>query len=126
MRWVAIILCLVLIGSCFITWATIEEKNIIISGVQAKGTAFGKPGYMHILLSSIIIILLLIKRVLTIRISLFITAFNAAWAIRNFVLIPTCYAGICPEKQFGIYLMLTASLALLITNLLTTAGKKQV
>ena len=124
MRWVAVLLCLILIGSCFFTWATIDQKNIVISGVSAIGTAFGKPGYMHILLGCICIILLLINKPATNRITIFLTGFNAAWAVRNFVLIPTCYGGICPTKHTALYVVLFSSVALLIVNLFIKVPSK--
>lgn len=125
MQWVAIFLCLLLTASCFFTWATIDQKNIVISGVSATGTAFGKPGYMHILLAAIAAILLLVNKPATNRITIFVTGFNAAWAVRNFVLIPTCYGGICPMKHTALYLVLFSSLALLITNLFIKIPTKQ-
>ena len=119
------VLCIILIGACFFTWATIEEKNIVITGVSAIGTAFGKPGYMHILLGIISIILLFINKPATNRITIFVTGFNAAWAVRNFVLIPTCYGGICPTKHTALYIILFSSIALLVTNLFIKIPTRQ-
>ena len=44
MRWFAIGAAIVLMAACFFPWVIIESKNIMVSGVEAKGTSFGKPG----------------------------------------------------------------------------------
>ena len=53
MRWLAIVSAIVLITACFFPWVTVESKNIVVSGVDATGTSFGKPGYMHFLMSAL-------------------------------------------------------------------------
>ena len=109
--------------ACFFPWVTIESKNIVVSGVDASGTSFGKPGYMHLLMASLTIVLLLFRNMTTLRISIFLTAFNAAWSIRNYIVISSCYGGICPQKQPALYLIVVASFLLLICNLFI--GNKQ-
>ena len=123
MRWFAIGAAIVLMAACFFPWVIIESKNIMVSGVEAKGTSFGKPGYMHLLMASLTIILLLIRNMTTLRISIFLTAFNAAWSIRNYIVISSCYGGICPEKQVALYVVVFVSFLLLICNLFI--GNKQ-
>jgi len=124
-KWLAIGSGIVLILACFMPWVTIDSKNIIISGVDATGTSFGKPGYMHFLLAAISIILLLIQKTLAIRVAIFLTAFNAAWSVRNFIVISACYGGICPEKQAGLYLIVASSMLLMIGNLFTGFKEKE-
>ncbi len=125
MKWLAIGSGIVLILACFMPWVTIDSKNIVISGVDATGTSFGKPGYMHFLLAAISIILLLIQKTLAVRIAIFLTAFNAAWSVRNFIVISACYGGICPEKQAGLYLIVASSMVMMIGNLFTGFKEKE-
>jgi hypothetical protein len=40
------------------------------------------------------------------------------FAIRTFIIFGTCYRGICPEKQFGIWLMLGSCIVMLLATLL--------
>jgi hypothetical protein len=40
-----------------------------------------------------------------------------AWAIRNYFIISACHGGDCPEKHNGIYLVLLASLLMLVSAL---------
>lgn len=123
MRWLAITAAIILIVACFFPWVTIPSKNIVVSGVNATGTSFGKPGYMHLLMAVLTIILLLIRNMTTLRITIFLTAFNAAWSIRNYIVISSCYGGICPEKQAALYIIVAVSFLLLILNLFV--GNKQ-
>ncbi len=53
MRLAGLLCAVALVGACFFPWVTIENKNIIVSGVEASGTAFGKPGYFHLMFSII-------------------------------------------------------------------------
>jgi hypothetical protein len=42
---------------------------------------------------------------------------NIAWAIRNYFIISMCREGECPEKQIGLWLVLLASILILIAAL---------
>jgi hypothetical protein len=46
-----------------------------------------------------------------------VAAFNFAWAVRNFLLIPVCQMGECPVRRIGLYLLLLSSLALIFAGL---------
>ena len=115
MKWIGLLSALLLIISCFMPWVFIESKNITISGVDATGTNFGKPGYFHFIMAGIYIIFTLIPRVWSQRSNLLICAFNLAWAIRNFIIISACRMGECPAKEPGLYLSLFASALMLLS-----------
>src|ERR1043165_2320052 len=87
-----------LVVSCFMPWMTIESKGITITGLDTTGTSFGKPAYFHFLWSGLVLIFLLLNKVWSRRIALVFAAFNVAWALRNFLLIPSCQMGECPVK----------------------------
>ena len=116
-KWIGLAAAVVLIISCFTPWVIIESKNITVSGVDATGTNFGKPGYFHLLLSAFFIICTIIQRVWAKRLNLMVTALNTGWALRNFFVISTCQGGECPEKQIGLYLVMLSSLLLLLSAL---------
>ena len=116
MRWLAIASSVILISACFFPWITIDSKNIVVSGINATGTSFGKPGYMHLLLGVVAIGLLLVKKILALRICIFLTAFNAAWAIRNFIVLAVCDGGVCPQKQTALFVVLISSFTLMVCN----------
>jgi hypothetical protein len=58
-----------------------------------------------------------VARIWAKRLNLLITAMNMAWAIRNFFIISACGGGECPDKNNGIYLMLIASIIMLVSSL---------
>ena len=97
-------------------WVIVPEVPLTISGVDAVGTRYGKPGYNHFILVAIILLVTFIPKVWAKRLGLVFGALNLAWGIRNFLVIGRCEAGDCPEKQWGLYLILIASVALMITT----------
>jgi len=117
MKWIGLMAVILLIVSCFTPWVIIPSKNIIVSGVDATGTNFGKPGYAHFLFSFFFIIFHFIAKLWAKRWNMIIVALNIAWAARNYFIISMCRDGECPEKQIGVYLVLAASLLMLIAAL---------
>ena len=117
MKWIGLAASVLLIISCFSTWVIIVSKNIAVSGVNATGTNFGKPGYFNFLFTFLFILFTLIPRIWAKRTNLLITALNLSWALRNYFIISACRGGDCPEKQTSIYLLLIASLLMLASAL---------
>ncbi len=107
---IGILAALAVIGICYMPWVVIDSKQIIVTGLSSGKTSFGKPGLMNIYLSVTALILFIIPRLWSKRINVFIGAINFAWAIRNIILLSTCQAGECPQRQAGIYLLLAATL----------------
>lgn len=95
----------------------IESRQLTITGVDTTGTDFGKPGYFHFVWAALYLIFLIINKVWSKRVALGLSAFNVAWALRNFLLIPVCAGGECPVKQVGLYLLLAASILMFVTGL---------
>jgi hypothetical protein len=117
MKWVGLFAVILLIVSCFLPWVIIPSKNIVVSGIDSTGTNFGKPGYTHFVLSFFFIIFHFIPRLWAKRSNLLVVALNIAWAIRNYFIISMCREGDCPEKQIGLWLVLLASILILIAAL---------
>jgi hypothetical protein len=117
MKWVGLFAVILLIVSCFLPWVIIPSKDIVVSGVESTGTNFGKPGYTHFVLSFFFIIFHFIPRLWAKRSNLLVVALNIAWAIRNYFIISMCREGDCPEKQIGLWLVLLASILILIAAL---------
>ena len=115
MKWAGILAAVALVISCFLPWVSIDTKNIIVWGMESEGTSFGKPGYLHLILTGIFLAFNLITRIWAKRMNLLVTAINLAWAVRNFFVISTCQGGECPGKHPGIYLMLFSSIVMLIS-----------
>ncbi len=103
---------------CYLPWSFIAEKNIIVTGMSAPGTIYGKPGLMHILLGVILILFFVIPKIWAKRANVFIGAINLAWSIRNYILLSACYMGECPQKRIGLYLEFIICTIILIMTFL--------
>jgi len=117
MKWVGLVAVILLVVSCFLPWVIIPSKNIIVSGVDSTGTNFGKPGYTHFVLSFFFVIFHIVPKLWAKRVNLLIVALNIAWAIRNYFIITMCREGECPQKQIGLWLVMLASVLMLIAAL---------
>ena len=125
MKWIGLVAVILLVVSCFLPWVIIASKNIIISGVDSTGTNFGRPGYTHFVLSFFFIIFHLVPKLWAKRVNLLIVALNIAWAIRNYVIISMCREGECPEKQIGFWLVMVASVLMLLAALFPDVKLKE-
>lgn len=99
-------------------WVLIPSKQLIISGIDASGTRYGKPGYLHLLLGFFYLVFTLVPAVWAKRANLLVVAFNLAWTIRNFLILSLCRGGECPQRLYGLYLLAIASILMLIAALL--------
>lgn len=115
---VGCVLVILLAGVCYLPWSFISEKNILITGISAPGTMYGKPGLMHLVLGIVLIFFFIFKKIWAKRVNVFIGAINLAWSIRNYILLSTCYMGECPELKIGLFMELLLSLAILVMTFL--------
>src|SRR6476620_10079719 len=123
MKWLAVLMALAVIASCFFPWVIIPETHIIISGFHSDYTGFGKPGIMHVFFCSLFILLILLHKNWSLRTAFFLSAFNIAWAGRNYFLVSSCRAGTCPDKQAALYILLACSLLMAIFVLFVRPGQ---
>lgn len=123
MKWLSVAAALLLISSCFFSWIIIPGKEIIVSGVKAEGTNYGKPGYLNIFFTVVYIMLTLVPRLWAKRVNIFIATLNLAWSLRNFIILSHCEGGICPERQTAFYIFFLASFLMFTGSLLTSPGK---
>lgn len=117
MKWFGFLGAVLLIIACLQKWVIIASRNIVITGIDATGTSFGKPAYFHFILVFLFLIFHFTPRIWAKRGNLIVAAINMAWAIRNYLIITMCRGGDCPEKQTGIYLIVIASFILLLAAL---------
>ena len=109
---------LVVISLCFLPWSIVVERNIIIYGMNTKGTDFGRPGLLNIILSLVMIILFVLPQIWAKRTNLFIAAIAIAWSIRNYILVTTCYFGECPQKQPALFALVLFSFITMLMSFL--------
>ncbi|HWC54828.1 MAG TPA: hypothetical protein VG676_14670 [Chitinophagaceae bacterium] len=117
LKWIGFAAALALAIACFFPWVFIESKNITLSGIEATGTSFGKPGYFHFLMTAFFLVFHFIPKVWAKRSNLVVVALNLAWAIRNYILISLCHMGECPVKKTAIYILIPASVVMLAAAL---------
>ena len=117
MKWTGVAAAILLVISCFLTWVTIDYKQLVVTGVDTTGTAFGKPAYFHFLMVAVFLLLSFTQRIWAKRLNLLVTAINLAWAVRNFFIIAQCSGGECPHRETGMWLMLVTSLLMLLSAL---------
>jgi hypothetical protein len=117
MKWISLAAAILLIASCFTPWVVIESRNITVSGIDATGTNFGKPGYFHFLMTALFMLCTFVQRIWAKRFNLLVTALNLGWAVRNFFIISACQGGDCPLKKSGIWAMLLASVLMLVCSM---------
>jgi len=114
----ATLACVLLIASCFMPWTFYPDLNTAFTGFFSKNNLYGKPGKVFIFFAVISLIFVYIDRVWAKRFNVLFAALNLAYFIKTYLLYTKCYSGICPEKLYGIYLLLAATLLLLLTALL--------
>jgi hypothetical protein len=125
MKWIGVMAAVLLVVSCFTPWVIIESKNITISGIDATGTNFGKPGYFHFIFSFFFLLFSFIQKVWAKRFNLLIVALNVAWAAKNYFLLTACAGGECPLFKTGLWLMLLSSICMLIAAFFPDIELKQ-
>lgn len=120
-KWLGVAAAIALIVACYMPWVVVESKDIVVSGVASTGTNFGKPGYFHLFFAGLYVLFVLVNRLWSKRVNIFISAFNVAWALRNFAIISACSGGECPTKQAGLYVVLISSILMLLSVLFSGA-----
>ncbi|HEY4156199.1 MAG TPA: hypothetical protein VGM24_12250 [Puia sp.] len=117
--YIGILAVIVLILSCFMSWAYYPDINQTFTGFYSNQNIYGKPGRAFVFLAVCICILFLIPKLWAKRISQFLGILILAYAIKSFILFTSCYNGICPVKKTGVFLMLISSLFILLAGLFT-------
>jgi hypothetical protein len=125
MKWIGLAAAALMVYACFSPWVIIASRNITVTGVDATGTNFGKPGYLHLLFTFVFLVFHFIPRLWAKRGNLPVVALNLGWAIRNFFVIAACRMGDCPEKQIGLWLMLIASVLMIVSALFPDMEMKE-
>ena len=122
LHWLGIIACISLVISCFLPWSYYADASIVneadrtFTGFYSYQNNYGKPGKMLVLTATISLILILLPKIWAKRTNLFVCALGVGYAIKSYILFVSCYNAYCPEKRIGIYLMLVATILMLICS----------
>jgi hypothetical protein len=116
LHWFGIAACLTLIVTCFLPWVHYADINRSFTGFYSYQNQYGKPGKFLTFLGIAVLALMLIPKVWAKRTNLFICALELAYAIKTFILFSSCYNNYCPQKLFGLYLMLSCTIVMLVAS----------
>lgn len=113
---IGIAACVLLVISCFLPWAFYPDLHKSFDGFFSEKEIYGKPGKVFIFFAVVSAILILLNSVWAKRTLIFIAAFNLGYMIRTYILYTSCYRAFCPEKQYGLYLLIFSSVLLLVAS----------
>jgi hypothetical protein len=110
------IACALLVISCFLPWAYYPDLHTSFTGFYSEQGMYGKPGKVFIFFAVCCLSLILINKVWAKRTCIFFAAFNTGYLIKTYVLFTSCYNTICPQKQYGLYLLILSCVLLMIVS----------
>ncbi|HEX2683168.1 MAG TPA: hypothetical protein VHL77_04520 [Ferruginibacter sp.] len=113
LNWAGIAACIILIISCFLPWTFHADLNQTFNGFYSYDNHYGKPGKFLALFGALILVFMILPKLWAKRANLFISALTVAYAIKTYILFGSCYNNYCPQKLFGLYLMLASSVIIL-------------
>lgn len=122
LHWVGIAACVVLIVSCFLPWGyyaddqIVHEADRVFTGFYSYKHYYGKPGLIFSLFALVIALFMLLPKLWAKRANLFMSAFILAYAVRTFIVFGACYNNYCPQKMFGLYLMLVSTILIMLAS----------
>lgn len=106
-----------LIVSCFLPWAYYADLQKSFNGFFSEQNIYGKPGKAIVFIAVCSAVLILLDKVWAKRTLLFLVAIHIAYVIKTYALFTTCYSTICPKKEYGLYVLILASVLLTIVAL---------
>ncbi|MEO9021420.1 MAG: hypothetical protein ABI237_05535 [Ginsengibacter sp.] len=115
---IGILACLLLIVSSFLPFAYYPDLHQSFTGFYSEKNIYGKPGKVFIFFAVISVILIYVDKIWAKRTNIFIAAFNIGYLVKTYILFTSCYNAICPEKKYGLYLLIAGSALLMLTALL--------
>jgi hypothetical protein len=116
-KWIGIIAAVVLIIICFLPWTYHADIDKTFTGFFSERNMYGKPGKFFVFFGIASIILLMLEKLWAKRIHIFLSGVLVAYAIKTYTLYTSCYNAYCPEKKYGIYMMLMCTIVLLIASI---------
>lgn len=115
--WV-ILAALGLIAGSFLPIAYYSDLDKTFTGFFSENNLYGKPGKLFIFIAVVSIVFAFINKAWAKGINLLFAAVNVAFYIKTYVLFTSCANGLCPEKRFGLYILMGATILLMATALL--------
>ena len=116
-KWIGWCASALLILSCFIPWAYYADLNKNFTGFFSEQNIYGKPAMFFIFFAVASLLLIYLDKVWAKRIHIFLAGLNIGYLIKTYILFTSCYNAYCPEKKFGLYLLILSSAVLMIVSI---------
>ncbi|MBL0356898.1 MAG: hypothetical protein IPP72_08385 [Chitinophagaceae bacterium] len=114
---IGFVACIALVVACFMPWAYYADIKETFTGFYSFQNNYGKPGKFLTLVAIIAFVLMYLPKVWAKRTNLFVCALGVGYAIKSYILFTSCYNAYCPEKEAGVYLMLIATIIMLLSSI---------
>ncbi len=124
-KWIGLSACIGLFVACFAHWTYHADLHKFFTGFYSEKNAYGKPGIFLSFFAVLSAVLILIQKIWAKRLHLILSALFAGYAIKTYILYTSCYNAYCPEKKFGIHLMLVSIIIILIASVFPKMTLKQ-
>ena len=122
---IAVLASALLILACFLPWAYYPDLDKVFTGFFSEKNIYGRPGKWLTAMAVMSLLCHLLPQVFFKRANLLLMALNLAYAVKSYIIFAACYHGYCPEKKIGIYLMLFASILLMVSAVLPSGKVKK-
>jgi len=116
LHWIGIAACITLVVSCFLPWVYYDDLKQTFTGFYSYHNQYGRPGKFLSILALASLVCMLLPNVLAKRTNLFICALVVAYAVKSFILFSSCYNNYCPQKLYGLYLMVGCTVVMLVAS----------
>ncbi len=123
-QWIGLGATLALCIACFFPWTFYPDLNTYFTGFFSYGNIYGRPGKFFLVMGGIAIIFFALNKIWAKRANLLVCALIMAYALRIFFVYTSCYRGICPHKEVGIYIVLIAPIIMLVMAFLPRTIKQ--
>lgn len=115
---IGLLACVLLVISCFLPWAYYTDIDKSFNGFFSEQNIYGKPGKVFIFMAGGSAIMIITNKVWAKRVHILLSAINIAYLIKTYILFTSCYATICPQKEYGLYLLIVSSVMLMFASIL--------
>jgi len=109
--------CLLLAVSCFLPWAYYPDLHKSFTGFFSEQNIYGKPGKVFVFLAVCSVVLIFFDKIWAKRTLIFLAAINIGYLLKTYVLFTSCYSTFCPQKQYGLYLLIAGCVLLMIVSI---------
>ena|SRR5665213_852006 len=109
--------CVILAISCFLPWAYYPDLQKSFTGFFTQHNIYGRPGKVFVFFSVVCVILVFINKIWAKRTLIFLAALNLGYLLKTYVIFTSCYNAYCPQKEYGLYLLIISSLGLMLISL---------